>query len=108
MDTWVRSYMGPNGMYLAKFRAVQHGVWLALLVMIMLGSILAVRRQEHGYFAYVFGISLILITLFLMIFEARARYLFLYVPVFILLAVSQGCAISEWLAAIKDKSYRRR
>ena len=64
-------------------------VWLGVLVMMFLA---AVGRQDR--FTAALMLSILLLTLYETIFEARARYLYAYLPFYILLAL-QGISNGE-------------
>ncbi len=67
------------------FEAIKQAAWLLVL---FLSAALAGRgrRLEEPYFTVM--LSLIGITLFVTLFEARARYLFLYAPIYIVAAMA--------------------
>lgn len=67
--------------------SIKQMAWLMVLFC-MLGNILPlIRRQKVEQVHIVALLSVVGIVLFEMLFEARARYLFLFVPIFILSAV---------------------
>lgn len=55
---------------------------------LLLGMFCAANRQEIGDGFCVLMLSVIGITLFQLIFECRARYLYLYSPFYVLLGIS--------------------
>ncbi len=65
-----------------------HALWAFLLLGNLWFAVSSFRRRGMGM-EFVMQLSLFGLFLFLMLFEARSRYLFLYLPFFILLA-SQG------------------
>ena len=72
-------------------------IWLAVLLVISLGVVLAWRSRKfrEDYWQNCFRVAILGVTFFLMVFEARPRYLFLYLPIFILLAVGTIQAINS-------------
>lgn len=62
-----------------------HGLWMVILLGCILFALSGIRKRQLGM-EFVLQISLFGIFLFLMLFEVRSRYLFLYLPFFILLA----------------------
>jgi len=87
LDQKIRESMGPTGQYLRHYKTFLQAVWLALLVIIIAGAIVAWRRPKWrlDLWRNVFALSVLGLTAFLMLFESRARYLFLFLPIFILL-----------------------
>jgi len=66
-----------------------HSIWLALLLgAVLKGAACVVSRKEIGNGYCVLMLSVIGITLFQLIFECRARYLYLYAPYYVLLGMS--------------------
>ena len=71
-----------NGEYYKYFESYLQSIWLLILFMSIF-SIFKIRNHE----LLVINLTIIGITLFLLLFEARARYLFLYSPYYLLLFV---------------------
>ena len=78
---FLRDMFYNNGNKYKILSTVQQGVWLFVLFLCALGIFV---RKNKGL--VILSISLVGIILFNMIFEARARYLFVYLPVFIIFA----------------------
>lgn len=89
LDQWIREFMGPTGSHLGGFRSLLNMVWLALVIIIVVGTLVLFFRRRVGrsFWLDAFMTIIIMQVVFLMVFESRPRYLFLYLPVFILLAV---------------------
>lgn len=76
-----------NGKYYHYFSSFQQTVWLVLLTC-MIGCIMLFRKKIPGRNSIcILALSLIGLTLFELIFESRARYLYIYAPFYIILAV---------------------
>lgn len=71
----------PSGKYYSTFQIVMQIVWIGTLIF----NILAINR-ENDEKIYAMQLSIIGLTVFETLFEARARYLFAYVPIYIILA----------------------
>ncbi len=86
------------------FRTMAQVVWLALLAGAGLGFLRrnCTRAQLTMYFA------LAMLTCFLMIFEARPRYLILYLPYFAVCGVAGWCALGQTLSLAAASWARRR
>jgi membrane protein YdbS with pleckstrin-like domain len=69
------------------FKQITQSLWLWVLIF-SLGFIIPVQYNNHSYFSIdnVIYLSIIGFVLYVMIFEARARYLFVFAPIFIVCA----------------------
>jgi len=69
------------------FKQITQALWLWVLIL-SLGFIIPLQNNNLVYFSIdnVVYLSIIGFVLFVMIFEARARYLFIYAPIFIICA----------------------
>lgn len=76
-------YTGEYGRYYGLWSNTVQAVWMLILV---LALICAFVRREKGF--SVLMLSVIGLTVFELIFEARARYLFCYLPLYIALAAA--------------------
>lgn len=74
-----------DGLYYKSYATYQQSIWITILFFILLAVKRIVNTDKRDI--YVIVLAIIGITLFLLLFEARARYLFLYSPYYILLAV---------------------
>lgn len=87
----------PTGKYFTAYCEFAQAVWLFLLFGILF-TFLGNREQDSGK-AFLM-IVLCGLTLFLMMFEARARYLFLYSPAFLILSL---CGYEGLFSAVSGK-----
>lgn len=83
----IQSYFWLKGDNFPVVAGVWQSFWFVTLLLVALPVFLCRRRNIFGDPAAVMRISLFGLTLFLMLFETRSRYLFLYLPFFILLMV---------------------
>lgn len=81
----LREIYYSNGKYYRGYEVYQQTIWIVLLFFMLLSLKRLACDVENDL--YVIALTIIGITLFLLLFEARARYLFLYSPYYILLAV---------------------
>lgn len=82
LRSFIDSEQGEN--YIA-FLTGSHCLWLALLMGSVLYGIRALKVQKDSDTVLVAVLSIIGITLFELIFEARARYLYIYAPFYVML-----------------------
>ena len=68
----------------ALFSMIEQGMWLTILALSLLAGLPA---GKYGWFRDVVLLSLLGLFIFELIFEAKARYLFIYVPFWIIAAV---------------------
>jgi hypothetical protein len=76
--------------YYLIYATIEQAVWLFVLA----GGFLATLKSKysrHREAAFILAISLVGVTLFTLLFEARARYLYLYAPFYVILAVKGWC-----------------
>ena len=75
-----------SGKYTFIWKFITQCVWMGIIVLV----IFAVNIKSPSKEITAIMISLIILTIFQSLFEARARYLYIYSPMFIILAI-QGC-----------------
>jgi hypothetical protein len=84
--TFLYEYVWPSGTVWSAYKYFANAIWLIILIGVVFSALYNIRKKE--FVISVCHISLICLLVFLMIFEARSRYLILYLPVFILLATN--------------------
>lgn len=86
MADFLRSVYYTDGEHFGKFAFVAQLIWLTLLQLALCASI---HRRGHGYDERIsiLMLSIIGLTLFELLFEVRARYIYTYVPVLCVLAI---------------------
>lgn len=84
LRNFLTSYYYKDREGFEDFKNFTQTLWMGCLVLAVLAVAFPQKMQEIN----VLRLSIIGITLFELIFEARARYLFLYAPLFLLLAVA--------------------
>lgn len=81
----IRKYFTAPGEHSVVMRSLWQACWLVVLLLV--AAPLAIRRRTlFGRSATIMRVSLLILIVFLALFENRARYLYLYVPYFLLLA----------------------
>lgn len=90
-------YYNDGSLYYV-FSDIMQVIWIGILLFVMLGAIL----KEFDYNTTVAYLALIGLTIFTLLFEARARYLYLYAPYYIILAVIGIETIYKKYQTIKD------
>lgn len=78
-----------DGAHFWLYSAFAQGIWLGVILLMAIKSIydFASKRAKSDFAYLVVKASIVGITIFELMFEARARYLYIYVPIFIILAV---------------------
>lgn len=80
----LRNYVYTFGKYNSIFTNIQQCIWMLILSLMLFSVFSNKGKKEEGI--YVLMLTIMGITVFLLLFEARARYLFLYAPYFIILS----------------------
>lgn len=85
---WLRSFYYEDGENYRLFEDSMQAIWLAVLMFSGTVALYIVRNKgKKGLEASVLTLSLIGLSLFETLFEARARYLLTYAPIFIICAI---------------------
>ena len=77
-----RNLYYTGGKYFAQFCSGEQAIWLSILLLCLISAIFNKRESVA-----VIILSLIGLTFFNLLFEARARYMYIYAPFFVILAV---------------------
>ena len=79
------SFILPAGRNFGLMCAGRQGLWLTILIFCTLSGLYnIIFPDDTSYGVFIIQLTLIGLTLFELLFEAKARYLFVYVPFFIL------------------------
>ncbi|WP_314991842.1 hypothetical protein [uncultured Gemella sp.] len=81
----IRNFYYENGKFHFIFKYVTQGIWLFVLFCLSLNGFLKMKYLNNN--VRVLYLALIGLFIFESIFEARARYLYTYVPIFIVTAI---------------------
>jgi hypothetical protein len=100
ISTFLRDIYYPNGEYYNIFTLIAQILWLVVLIM-LLGLGLLWKNPDDKSIALL--ISLLGISLFVMIFEARARYLYSFTPFFM---IGLGISLQRLRNFIDSKKLR--
>ena len=90
----IQDYFYYQGPHFAFLRGFWQSFWIVTLVLVAAPLLLRSRYLEHPG-AAVMRLSLLALMLFLLFFEGRSRYLYMYVPFFILLASLTVAALAS-------------
>ena len=85
----IRSYIKPDGANYNKFISVKQIMWITILFFLLFTVFYRKKDISDGAekLLVLMVLSLLGLTIFELLFEARARYLFCYAPVYVMLAV---------------------
>ena len=96
-----------DGRYYPILHTIQQGAWL-LVLMLCAAGVLVRRRMTDGDVLCAMMLSVVGIVCFNMLFEARARYIYVMVPVMIVLAVvTLQAVVAKGLTMRRKKSTPR-
>lgn len=82
LSVFLKSIYYNNGNNFLIFGSIMHMLWLFILITSFIGAILKKANSKNN----LIYLTIIGITLFTLIFESRARYLYLYSPYYIIAA----------------------
>ncbi len=101
LSPFLKSMYYQDGAGYSVFTSVQQGIWLTVLFCTGCSVVYFFRQKERDI-SLVLPLSLLGLTLFGVIFEARARYLFAYAPLYIL------CGVLGWVTLVRYVRRSRR
>lgn len=82
----LRAFYYDEGAYHEVFWAIMQFLWMGILLGNVLNGLALFSKKEMSYFELVLLLSVIGLTLFMTIFEARQRYQYVYAPIYVLTA----------------------
>ncbi|MEO5949859.1 MAG: glycosyltransferase family 39 protein [Candidatus Saccharimonadales bacterium] len=85
----VRQFTTPQGKYYALFGNILQAFWVAVLFLIALQLMISIlwKPARLNLFLTMLHLMIVGIIVFLLIFEGRSRYIFLFLPIFIVTAM---------------------
>ncbi len=100
---WIQGFIYySSANYVSVYSYLLQGVWMTLLLLILMGLIFAPNSYK-SLPSMILRIAIFGLLLYLLIFEARSRYLINYLPIFILLAVDGMLHIICFINSIRIK-----
>lgn len=87
----IRSFYYTDGSHYRLFLNSEHAIWLAVMVL----SFFSCFTEKNEKIAVIM-LTLLGFVLYGLLFEARARYVYIFSPFFIILAVSGFCELGKW------------
>ena len=81
LSNYLKNIFYNDGEYYSIFSTITQMIWLIIISFSLISSIINKNKDLNVMYLTIIGL-----TLFLLLFEARARYLYLYIPYFIVLA----------------------
>lgn len=93
LDHILRQIFYVDGKYYRVLATAEHIIWLTVLLSICL-CIVPCRKNRPG--EVLIALTLLGVSIFLLLFECRSRYLYLFTPLYIVLA-SCGLQNASWL-----------
>lgn len=96
----IQKYYLPSGSKYNNVAYFYQGIWLVILFLMFIPVLDREQREE----IFILRLTIVGIILFLMLFEARSRYLINHLPIFILLSVyGFQCIVDKMNSSIKLK-----
>lgn len=100
--SFLRSFCYPKAKYRPVFRIFAQTIWI-LVLMLNFGASLLFKADQKNKYVSVIMLSLIGITVFEALFEVRARYLFIYVPFYCMVAAMGADAVWKKVNTVINK-----
>lgn len=98
VSRFIRSFYYPDGSRFKLFLTFEHAVWLSVLCCSLLAA-LSLRSRKSS----VIMLALLGFILYSMLFEVRARYIYIFAPLFLVLAGIGLSSIKNLLAVAKGR-----
>ena len=87
------------------FATIEQSVWFMILISI---GFCILHGKSNNDAENLIALSLLGVSMFLLIFECRARYLFMFTPIFLILASSGLNKAAMFMKDLKDKLKNKR
>lgn len=101
---FLRSIYYPGGRYYNTWATASQAVWLMIIILCFFSGLLLKENDCDSAKIYsVLYLSVVGLTVFELLFECRARYLYTYVPIFCMNAVFGICALRRKTVKIIEK-----
>lgn len=101
-SSFIRSFYYQDGENLDRFMTFEQGIWIFILLMVFLATLWYRDGRNAGQVAIIM-LCIIGIIIFELLFEVRARYLFIFAPFFCIIATIGVGKTWEKLTIIVDK-----
>ena len=105
---YLSSYFYEGGSLYELFKGNSQLLWMGLLLLMCVGLVVRVAGKDVRREETVLKLSLIGIIVFELLFEARARYLFIYVPLMILLTCHNIGWVTDKCKAFAAKKRKKK
>ncbi len=101
----LKEFFYNDGSHYWLFSLGEQCIWILTIILVMAETMFAVfaRRRKADYEYVIFILSIIGITIFELMFEARARYVYIYAPMFLLVAIYGFRDINEIISKKGEK-----
>ncbi len=108
ITNFMRSFYVENASNGWWFDNISQLIWMITLVGVA-GNVIILTRLKEGFDKYnlVVYTAMIGIGMFVMLFEARARYLYTFIPLFAMMSVKGYCEWYQWSKRRKKKENNR-
>lgn len=95
----LRDFYYNDGKYHAVYATFMQFIWIVVLagVVLNLAGLFIKEEGSRKDWDLVISLALIGLTVFVVTFEARARYLYVYVPIYILMGISGYAGLKKIL-----------
>ena len=98
-------YAEGQGTHYQVFATIEQSIWFMILISI---GFCILRGKSNNATENLVALSLLGVSIFLLIFECRSRYLFMFTPLFLILASSGLNKAAMFMKDLKDKLKNKR
>ncbi len=98
---YLKNVYYTNGSLFNRYALFEQFIWTGIIALIFLFLLLRLKKREENRYISVLILAVLGLTLFQILFEARARYLYSYVPIYAILACGA-------VKAVLDGKFKRR
>lgn len=108
VSAFLRDIYYNDGKYYETISIIRQLIWILILGVICIGNIrflFCIEKKEKMVTLNIMHMCFIGITIFELLFEARARYLYIYVPIYIIVAMFSFYSIKNDIFRFSKQHY---
>lgn len=105
VSTFFKNIYYNDGKYYGIYSQIVQFLWIVVLTGGGIATVYEFKNNKKEANYITLQLCILGITLFELLFEARARYLYLYVPIYILIYILKGDYIENYIGKLKNRLY---
>lgn len=99
----LKSLYYTDGKHFYIYSTLVQVLWICIICGVFLKTVFAVFQKTLDYDYIIMILSVVGLTVFELLFEARARYLYIYIPIYIILGIYGFRELNNW---IKERKFK--